>query len=313
MPRRLLAVPGEWTAADEIKYIALIRDADRRADCLFRLVKKYFFFCRANIDRRWKPGPESIVRFLVQMLVKGYSPHSVTSWQRSLMKWRAAHHTEEEVMTRIRDYYLIASLTAGSAKTPMKRVKVQCDHVLEQMLLFRPGDSATDEQYRLLWFLVLATGCRPANLRDAMGIRCDPVGVSIQWGPRKGGRTGFRKVTVYLTAWSYPRPPDLGASGTDLACLMDGIFKSSNIASALNAWLKRRSGRSDITSSMARDRMAAVLVTEKKEGRIDTAEYEWLMDHTWQVGVQYYAREGTRLSWTRSSETPHAGKKKVRK
>ena len=207
MPRPTL--PGKWTPEDETRYLATLRDADRRADCLYRLMKKYFIFVRINSDRRWTSGSEPIVRFLTQMLVKGYSAHSVETWQRSLIKWRAAHSTEDEVMTRIRDYYTLAALTAGAAKTPMKRVKFQCDSLLERMLLFRPGDTNKDEQYRLLWFLVLSTGCRPTNLRDAMGIRCDPVGVSIQWGPRKGGRTGIRKVTVYLTEWSYPRPPDL--------------------------------------------------------------------------------------------------------
>ena len=118
MPRPTLALPGKWTPEDETRYLATLRDADRRADCLYRLMKKYFIFVRINSDRRWTSGSEPIVRFLKQMLVKGYSAHSVETWQRSLIKWRAAHSTEDEVMTRIRDYYTMAALTAGAAKTP---------------------------------------------------------------------------------------------------------------------------------------------------------------------------------------------------
>jgi hypothetical protein len=146
-----------------------------------------------------------------------------------------------------------------------------------------------DERYVVWWYLLVATGARPANLWDAR-IRFQDGGIEVHFdGGTKSEEKRMRRPRFYDYAWSLSVPPVVRR-------IMEGaeklprVGKRGTIASLLNSWLKRnRTGDTvKLTSCVPRARMDHVLRMLVSSGHMAEKEYEWVMDHTIETSNQSY-------------------------
>lgn len=180
----------------------------------------------------------------------------------------------------------------GVAEPPIRVKPAVPLEVLMALVEPRPGDSRRTCHLRAFWFLLVATGARPHTMFEASRWSVDEGdGVMVGWGPRKGGRHGFRSMTKY--AYRFSAPPPL-ATQTLLASIGPGGWdmpEARQVASLLCSFIKRelRQGALSFTSTAPRDRMSGVLLGEVAAGRLSSSEYQWMMDHTEDRGRQHYA------------------------
>lgn len=134
-----------------------------------------------------------------------------------------------------------------------------------------------------LWYLLVVTGQRPANLLKAT-FEILPTGLLLFYKGRKADKGTRRRGLLYKFAWS------LQPSTTLKLYMRDGVPKigtATNCATCINSWLKGK-GFGHLTSTSLRLRLDNVCRELLRVNRITEREYEDLMDHTMAVSDKHY-------------------------
>jgi hypothetical protein len=165
-------------------------------------------------------------------------------------------------------------------------------------LPLRPRATTTrDLRYQAFWWVLLITGGRPHNVREAEASWVEAgQKLRVLWHGRKSDPAPCK--VAYLLKWGSEGKTHL----TDYAHLkphindaLRSIGTPTNIAACMNAWLKQWLGTHhqgcawQLTSTLPRVRLDAVLRSELHFSHITAADYETLMDHTIKTSNSSYA------------------------
>ena len=159
----------------------------------------------------------------------------------------------------------------------------------------RDDDTDIDRDYQALWYLVVATGSRPANLILGAGeVTVGDAHVRVKWLHRKR-RRGAHAHVGYAFEWSDKPSPRVCRRLEQLPDRSWLFADSTNISSALGSWIKSRLKKAGckrlFTPKAARDRLSSILLQKYEEGEISKEKYECLMDHEVETAQQHYAHE----------------------
>ena len=236
------------------------------------------------------------------MVLQGLSAGTIASRTRILCRYVARDLSIIDSFDALRLSQLMRGIRWSHGRTGTRRVKPLLSLRTLMRVLYperrrggRQGQRSL--MLRTLWYLAIATGNRICHVRGARGVRTQPDGVAILWGPRKVMVNPPNDYVFYAYAWSAPPPEDI------LLYLREHgiphIGKEKNMASSLNAWLQRSTGNVHrergapaMTSGTARVRMANVLGRLSEARQISDVEYQILMDHDIKQGRHTYRRLG---------------------
>jgi integrase len=195
----------------------------------------------------------------------------------------AAYSNYKEVERRAADVFVRPNRTFRDLKAVCERTAVKA------------AKRELDLEYRSVFALCVATGCRPTHIIGAKGIRVNPDNVAIRWGKRKVRPAG-RAYLKYPLVWSgLTLPSDVRQRLTEFGRGAEIKWKfplprekvQKRIASWLNAWLRNSKGRDDLTSTSPRVAMVNVLL-RLDSPPIPEEHYCDLMDHTKRVARRNY-------------------------
>ncbi len=153
------------------------------------------------------------------------------------------------------------------------------------------------------WYLLVATGGRPANLRVGVP-RVDYDAVAVKWVWRKGKRHDIASDTVYPHAWTGPPPRHVRRALLTVRAEWDRLgprawWHSSvqNMAQFVNNWLEKQEGThtsgNKWTSTTPRNVLSTILMTRTEAGKMSNHAFAWAMDHTLETAQRNYVN--TRL------------------
>jgi len=162
-----------------------------------------------------------------------------------------------------------------------------------------PTTNQRDLQFQSVWFLLIATGCRPHELHSAdvrlTGRSADP-GVEIRFNGRKQNSSTGANYLHFSSEHSAEIPAHI-REHLRKAGRIPKIGTPQNIASCINSWLQKFHGRyqgppqpAGITSTCPRVRMDNVLRSLVDESLMPVHVYEALMGHTVQTSDASYRR-----------------------
>ena len=190
---------------------------------------------------------------------------------------------------RVAQAILHAASHASAVAPPKKKVTLRMSDLV---LPLHPSATTTrDRLYQAFWWVLLATGGRPHNVREADANWCGSK-LKVLWHGRKSDTTPCH--VAYLLKWGDEGKIRL----TDYGHLNDAlrnIGTPDNAAACINAWIKQWLGvhhpsyQQHMTSTLPRVRMDAKLRAELQVKHITEAEYEVLMDHTIKTSNSSYA------------------------
>jgi len=194
--------------------------------------------------------------------------------------------TEEAFERQIRKYQLAAlkkSLLSKQNAVGVKH-KIPWSLSVQKVPLDYP-----DPNYVVWWYVLLATGMRPANLWHAeVCLTPDGVKVDCLQGTKSNPKR-TRRPRLYKFLWSQEPDAAIKSFMTEHK-MLPRIGEKSNIAALINSWLRRHTTDQSLalTSCCPRARMDQILRKLVSEGQMESAEYEWLMDHTVKTSNESY-------------------------
>ena len=170
------------------------------------------------------------------------------------------------------------------------------DHVVIEGVPAK-GRSKHDAGPLLVW-LVRATGNRPGNVArlrpEEITIEAD--GVTIRWRRRKASqRRGQRTTERYLFQWSCP-PPPRAVDALKAMPRKTAIWPATKRAADFVTQVLRKAqggpknkNGAEVTSSVFRDTLDALLREEVLAGKMDRSKFRSLLDHSWSTSSAFYA------------------------
>jgi len=142
-----------------------------------------------------------------------------------------------------------------------------------------------DQQFQLLWYLLVVSGQRLGNLVDAeFVLEADGLRIFFLQG-RKTDLSRLRCGLLFPFAWTETPPAHLQALMTN-RFRVSNMGTKSNIASRMNTWLKK-SGF-DMTSGLPRTHLDNVLRRLLDRGLLSVDAFVRAMDHSISTSDKHY-------------------------
>lgn len=306
MPR-IAVVRGPVTDEDEAMFQKILDSASSYTEQAYRILKCLEAFLESNQGRfavRRTPPEVQMSLFHAQALAQGHAVRTVQTTQSICKAFGMRPGNMEAAGASIARKRFASGLDRMAANAPFIREK--CYPGTKELLrLCHPENDPrgpADETGRLMrafWFMLIVTGARPDNLRNAP-FDLNERGVYLYWGQRKI-RAGARSCTLYPFLWT-ASPPTAEIWSTLQSVKVSGwgyISTVSQIAPAVIRWIERmpRITTTDAghwTSTTPRDNLVRCLLWLVAGGVMSESRYEWLLDHKIQTARQYY--QGTELA-----------------
>jgi hypothetical protein len=141
--------------------------------------------------------------------------------------------------------------------------------------------------YRSFRWMLVATGCRPAELHTSSWTLLKKE-LHLIIRARKDSQAQGKRARIFKFAWSTPPPRDVREYlSRQQTC---PIGNEGNVACCINSWLRSRGADSSITSTSPRVRLDNVLGPMVEDREINLEIFEWLMGHTWSTSMRSYRR-----------------------
>lgn len=259
-----------------------------------RLLRYVVAFEEVNPGAR---GPEAEEAFLGQMLDsrrRGFS--TVETYLKTIDRFRIVPGNTEGAKAAIRRAEIRSALNRAAEGTPRRvPTTLPAKSIFRALVGVRPRDPGHREkglEYRTLWYLTLCTGNRVQTVLRAHEFAYEEGRVRVRWGPRKC-RPPSNALLDYPTDWSFPPPPDVRRRIGELKASSLNLGGGDTVASSLNRYFCHRLAewrvtRVTVTTSMARRRMATILLEKMERGELTSVKYADLMDHEAEVGRRHY-------------------------
>lgn len=241
-------------------------------------------FMRLNPTLRGRPATEVYGRLASQWLRHQRAMSSVLTMISNFERFHADPDDIAPALERVRLYEIRSGIQRFALTEGKKKPRVLLRHPLDGVPTNEP--TARDQQEKLsLWCLLCVTGARAANVLKIRTMKVLDDGLKITWGERKcrGGIT-----VEYHFSWSSAPPTWVRQRWVQLK-EKPWPYNSKTVASNINRWVKRWFGPSSgITSTSPRETIDSVLRAQVKEGKLNEAEYERVIDHSYGTGLDYY-------------------------
>lgn len=287
MPRNRF-VPRKITEEDETRALELEKGASKYPSQVLSYIQHFRDFIRKNREEVAGKDASFILRhFGHQWRESGRRLSSLNTMLKSLKNFRIEPGTPGWVTKARRAVrrYAIRNAVEREAKAAGKKMKrVRLKTPLDGVSATRPKNR--DERDRhAFWALVCVTGSRPEHILGIRGLKVGRDRVSVHWGRRKirSDVTGD-----YLWKWSEKPPSYVLKRWATLETHPWVFARSSNIASALDGWLKRKWLTPYISSSARETIDVNSIAPLVRENKIRDEDYEILMDHTYATHLSHY-------------------------
>ena len=307
---------GRTTNAAAISLAEVIRGrAGRHTTVFCQQEEEFYEFCRDNRALCSPAVEETFIHFVAYCVEKRSPPLAVSTIQTRILALRA-HRVQCPVLPRAAvkgaiisrnsiarsavDRWLKENTTAAPTPTAVRlRTMWRLLEPRPTAADFRPQDRSNkrisgrsrEDQYRLLYYVCLATGNRAENVRmiKRMSFSEDGTELIVAFTRRKV----LSNVTCrYHFDWSHEPPADIERMIRQPPPYWE--LKVDNIASALLQWIKQKARALGIdsqvnTTKAPRRRMSSHLTKFVKSGEISKEKYALLMDHSISRAYQSYS------------------------
>lgn len=231
-------------------------------------------------------SPADMYEAFVGRLSHGLMPSTLSTYVKTMKSYGIYPGQLDLARARVRRTQLLNGIKRMEEEAPLAGDRGEESlEVLREIIVRRfERDTAQDLEYRAIFFVLVATGARPENLMVAQSCSVDQKrqGVVIQWGRRKV-RPPSRASLLYPFSWSTEPPADVVERIAALPTRPWGLAGSSNPASAICAWLRKRLAALGmtcrVTSTTPRGRLSRVVYEEFEAGRMSAERFGDLLDH----------------------------------
>jgi len=227
----------------------------------------------------------AFAHFFAQFILSGRSVQTVVSMMRTLRRFGVTVEHPNGIAERYLAENLNCAIRSGSKDTDAIRTKYT--HTYEELVqpCWHAEEGPADQEMQCFYFVLVATGNRPANVQKAKAISFQDTGLHVRWGSRKV-RAGRRRTDVYFFEWTH-QPPDWIRYA--MSSWASWSFTSKNVASSVNRWLKARGY--DWTSTAPRDALSTRLRMMVYRMEMTATEFANLLDHNVETSGLHYSVE----------------------
>lgn len=237
--------------------------------------------------------PREVYELFVGRLSRGLLPSTLKSYVDTMSAYGIYPGACDQARERIRRSRLTNGIKRQDAERGVPERTTTSDFGVMRRLVEerQASDLDRDLEYRCLTYVQIATGGRPENLLQIQQLRVLREGLAAKWGRRKV-RSPARASVMYSHEWSLVPPLDIRERLWYLREKPWLFVSSSNIASAMSAWMARRVKRLGmevkVTSTVGRARMSTLLYKKYEASEMTSERFSDLMDHEPQMSRQRY-------------------------
>ena len=270
-PRKWIA---EKASAEDVQFATTLCPLSTTA-------REWYAFCELNAETTSNKGVMTKL-YVAQQLRQGLDASSVLTHVNIISNLGMSETTHGGDARSLK-----STLLRMKARSGGPQIKPLIEMGLLELPLRPAAVTERDLQYQACWWLLVMTGARPANLRNAIPSLV-PGGVSVMYRGRKVESNASHRPIIYRDEeWSVP-------------CYLRhhikpvGIGTEKNIAACVNSWVARwmRKHHAEVTTHITstqprvyRDHKLRVL---HEKGQLSEKDYRLMMDHSLEVSDKHY-------------------------
>lgn len=281
MPR--LGFKGRSLTAEDRAAASTIRtEQSGYATKVLREIDHLAGFMTANPMASNTPRAEVFALFGGQWINEGFQPSTLQAMLDDFKAFRVDPFNLEPARQAVEDYGVANGVMRLAAKEP-RRARVVCATYLPGISGRRPAEQQEQDR-QAFWALLCITGNRAANVLTLISLTVGKDHIRVHWGVRK---VRSNTMVEYLFAWSERPPGWILDRWAGLATKPWPYPPRCNIASAVNAWLKRW-GLIGLTSTSPREKLDQGMRTRVRLGSLLMDDYAMIMDHIFTTSLTHY-------------------------
>jgi integrase len=238
-------------------------------------------------------GPEALVQYAHSQVEAGMDKVAIANRMKQFMHLTRVNFNHS--LSVHRACQLMAELRREKAISGGPKRKPLVSMPLLRTFLTEIPNSERDLSYQMIWFVLIATGTRPADARR-LKYRISDDAIEVQFNGRKNESASSARFWVFPFIYS-SFPPNHVARALRLHQQLPQLGSAMSYAACINKWLKAFCTKNSlpeiplsITSCCPRVRMDNFLRHMLDQGSITTKVYEAMMGHSVEVSDQAYLR-----------------------